>query len=729
MKVTLIMSLLLRKLQTIVDNLIIKLMKKVILYILCVASFVIYAQDRVLFSISDVDVSVDDFLKNYDKNRLDSDTLSFEDSLQEYLDLYIKFKLKVIEAESLGLDTLPSFLRELDGYRSQLVKPYLTDREVSEQLLQEAYERLKYEVSVRHILIQTSGDDTIQAYNKILSIKKKLDNGANFIELANQFSEDPSVKDNEGDLGYFSALYMVYPFESAAYNTPVGSISDPVKTRFGYHLLQVNDKRNSRGEVKVAHILIRKNEGVKSVNPKEKINEIYDSLMLGQDFSELAKQFSDDKKSGSKGGELDWFGANKMVKSFEEVAFSLDSINSISQPFETEFGWHIVKFLDKKYLPSFNEIKESLKKQVERDSRSQKTRNIVLNRLENEWGFVENKKVKNMCFNLIGDDADVSTEIKEKGQVLFLFNNQYDASSRYVYQKDFIDFFNSFRTRLNKKTDMNTVKSELYDTFKAQKILEIESNNLESKYDEFRLLYREYHDGILMYQLQKEKVWDKAVEDTLGLFGFYENNQSNYMWDNRLYVKIYSAKNNKIAQKVLRKIKWGTKDDDLLKDFNKTSALNLSIEELTCAKGDNNLIDETIFNVEDFDFHSLKIGDSYSTAAHQIILIEDILPRSVKSLNEIKGVVISDYQSFLETEWLNELSQKYNVIINEDLFLLAQNKEVNILEENSITSNQIDDQSTFEKAFEIAVKKLGSSKDVYFGWNGNIYNTELQLND
>ena len=265
-------------------------MRKIILYILCSVCCLVYAQDRILFSISDLHVSVDDFLKNYEKNRLESDTLSFEDSLQEYLDLYIKFKLKVIEAEALGLDTLPSFLRELDGYRSQLVKPYLTDREVSDQLLKEAYERLKYEVSARHILIKASGDDTIQAYNKIVSIKEKLDNGSSFIELANQFSEDPSVKDNGGDLGYFSALYMVYPFESAAYNTPVGSVSSPVKTRFGYHLLQVNDKRESRGEVKVAHILIRKNEGVKSADSMKKINEIYDSLMLGQDFSELARK-------------------------------------------------------------------------------------------------------------------------------------------------------------------------------------------------------------------------------------------------------------------------------------------------------------------------------------------------------------------------------------------------------------------------------------------------------
>ena len=330
-------------------------MKHIYLYIFCFIFSNLFSQDQVFLSIADEKISIQDFMKTYHKNRLDTDTLSFEDSLEEYLELYIKFKLKVIEAEQLGLDTLPSFVRELDGYRRQLVKPYLTDANVSEQLLKEAYDRLKYEVSVSHILIQSDPNDTIEAFNTILDIQERIQKGEDFTSLAKTFSEDPSVKENNGNLGYFTALYMVYPFETAAYETQVGSISKPVKTRFGYHILQVNDKRPSRGEVKVAHIMIRTdNKKTDSQNlSKNKIYEIYDSLIMnsGLNFSELAKKYSDDKKSGSKGGELDWFGANKMVKNFEEASFSLDSIGSFSEPFQTEFGWHIVKLIDMKKLP------------------------------------------------------------------------------------------------------------------------------------------------------------------------------------------------------------------------------------------------------------------------------------------------------------------------------------------------------------------------------------------
>ena len=377
-------------------------------------------------------------------------------------------------------------------------------------------------------------------------------------------------------------------------------------------------------------------------------------------------------------------------------------------------------------MPSFEEIKESLKKQVERDSRSQKTRNIVLNRLQNEWGFVDNKIAKNMCFNLLEKDSGMSAQIQGEGQVLFVFNNQYNIESRYVYQKDFIDFFNSFRSRLNKTTDLNTVINELYETFKAQKILEIESDNLESKYDEFRLLYREYHDGILMYQLQKEKVWDKAVVDTLGLFSFYEKNKSNYMWGNRVSVKIYSSKNDKIAKKVLRKLKWGIDDQDLLNDINSQSALNLSIEDSIFSQGDNPLVDELFFDVE---WDSLAADEFFYNNDNKVIYLSEILPKSVKSLNEIKGLVISDYQSFLEQEWLDQLSQKYNVVINKALFLLAQKKEIDILENIGVEKKQFNNTTTFSNAFDSALQKMGSSKDVYFGWNGNIYNTELKQNE
>lgn len=701
-------------------------MKNKFLYFLVFIFLNIYAQDeRRLLSIADTNISIDDFLKNYHKNKLETDTLSFTESLDEYLDLYIKFQLKVIEAKNLGLDTVPSFIRELSGYRKQLVKPYLTDNTVSDQLLKEAYDRLKYEVSVSHILIRHDDTDTTVAYNKALSVQKKLKNGADFVSLAKQVSEDPSVKENNGDLGYFSALYMVYPFESAAYNTPVGSISDIVKTRFGYHILKINDKRPSRGEVKVAHILIKnpsQNKTDLKINAQNKINEIYDSLVLGFDFSALAKKYSDDKKSGSQGGELDWFGANKMVKEFEEIAFNLESIDAFSKPFQTEFGWHIIKLLDKKNLPPFAEIQESLKQKVERDSRSQKTRDVVLNRLKKEWGFVEDVSAINIFYRLINEDFisgdDLSKKIPGKGRVMFLFNNQYDESQRYVFQEDFIQFLNSFRSRIKQQTDFNHVVDQLYTTFKEQIILELESSNLEYKYDDFKLLYNEYHDGILMYQLQKEKVWDKAIIDTLGLTTFYNENKLNYIWPNRVRAKIYSCKDVRIYNKVNRKLNWGIEDSVLLSDVNRTSTLNLAITDSVFSQGDNELIDKHVFSL---DWDLIQKSDVILCDNNKIIYVVDLLPSSHQLLEEIKGLVISDYQSFLETEWLSELAKKHTIVINDSLFNLAKNNQLT-LESTEISFPLY---KSFNSIFATTVKKLGASSNTFFGWKGKIYNTQI----
>ncbi len=712
-------------------------MRKSILYFTIFICCNLFSQDsNTLFSIGKTQIDVYDFMQNYYKNKLDTDTLEINESLKEYLDLYVKFKLKVVEAEQLGLDTVSSFLRELEGYRKQLVKPYLTDNKVSELLLDEAYERLKYEVSASHILIQVNdNNDTLKSFNKAIDIKRKLDEGESFVSLAQKFSDDPSVKENNGNLGYFSALYMVYPFETAAYNTDIGNISDIVRTRFGYHILQVNDKRLSRGEVKVAHILIRNNnEGADKLNSSalNKINEIHDSLLAGVNFSTLAKKFSDDKKSAVNGGELDWFGTNKMVKEFEDVSFSLDSINAFSKPFQTDFGWHIVKLINKKSLPSFSDIKSSLKKRIERDSRSQKTRNIVLDRLKKEWGFVENLYAKEFFYNEINDEFLSGGNILEKlngvGHIMFVFNNQYDVKQRYVFQEDFANYLNSFKSRLNAKNIDNykLIVDELYDTFKEQMILEVESANLEEKYDEFRLLYNEYHDGILMYQLQKDEVWDMAISDTLGLQQYYSDNKTNYVWPNRVKAKIYSCSDINIQKRVKRKLKRGSDSQNLLNTINKSSTLNLSLNEDIFAPGDNSLIDKFIF---DLSFDKLSQNDLIITTDNNIIFIDSLLNSSYKLLEDVKGVVISDYQIFLEKKWLSRLEKKHKVIINNELFALAQAGKFNSkhdLFDNSSNNLKIDSETSFNSIFIHTTKLLGSSQNTFFGWNGKIYNTAIQ---
>ena len=707
-------------------------MKHAYIYTLLFIISNLYSQDRTFLSINNSSISIDDFMKTYEKNRLDNDTLSLSASLEEYLNLYINFRLKVEEAKQLGLDTVPSFVRELEGYRKQLIKPYLTDTKVSDQLLVEAYERLKSEVSASHILIQVNGDDTLSAYKEIMDIRNQIMNGSDFVTLARKFSHDPSVKENDGNLGYFTALYMVYPFETAAYETEVGEVSQPIKTQFGYHILRVNDKRDSRGEVKVAHIMIRLDNKKDSINifaAKQRIDEIYDSLILtsGENFTELAKKYSDDKKSGSKGGELDWFGANKMVKKFEDVAFSLDSIGLFSQPFQTEFGWHIVKLLDKKKLPSFVDLKESLRKKIERDSRSQKTRDVVINRLKNEWGFAENHGAKDIFYNLINQDffegGDILKNISGQGSVMFLFNNNYDNLTRYVYQKDFAEYLILYRARLPKKMDVKKLVNQFYKTFQEQKLLELESNNLEYKYDDFRLLMNEYHDGILLFNLSEEEVWNKAIKDTLGLRNFYKKNQKKYMWENRIEANIYSSKNNGINKRVYRNLNWGFSDQDLLNNMNKKSALNLSIENGIFEYGDNSIVDSLLFSLE---WSSLKKGQIINCESlNKIVVIKNLFSTEIRPLNDVKGLVISDYQNFLDDQWLAKLKSKYSITINNNLFELAKKNKLSY-NSSTLSSGKKFICNSFSSCFSIAGQYLGYSKDVYFGWGGRIYTTEIK---
>ncbi len=705
-------------------------MKIIYTCVLLFALFNVQAQDRNLLFVGDETITIEDFMQTYDKNKLDNDTLELSESIDEYLRLYINFKLKVKEAESLGLDTLQSFIRELSGYRRQLVKPYLTDTEVSDQLLIEAYDRLKSEVSASHILIQADGNDTLLAYNKILDIRDRIVNGADFADLALKYSEDPSVSENKGYLGYFSAFYMVYPFETAAYTTPVESVSKPVRTRFGYHILKIHDKRPSRGEVKVAHIMVKSNinDSLSILKAKAKIDEIYDSLVFrkGDNFTDLAKKFSDDKKSGSKGGELEWFGINKMVESFEDVAFSLESVGDFSSPIETPFGWHIIKLIDKKKISQFDIMKESIKKKLERDSRSQKTRDVVVNRLKKEWGFAENANSHVIFHELIDqgffDGNSIVEKIKGKGVIMFMFNNNYDLSTRYVYQKDFAEYLTTYRSRLPKKLDVELLVAQFYKTFQEQKILDVESINLEDKYDDFRLLIDEYHDGILLFNLSEQKIWNKAIQDTLGLQNFYKKNQNQYTWSDRIAARIYSCKDVRTKNRVYNNLSWDISDKDILEKMNRNSNLNLSIETGIYEFGDNSNVDQFVFSL---DWNQLEDGQIIScTDTNQIIVVDELLKSSIKPMSEIKGLVISDYQSFLEDIWLKELNNKYSVSINQDLLQEAKNKKINYsTKHNNFNTSTC---KTFSSCFSQAAKNLGYSKDVYFGWNNQIYNTSVK---
>jgi peptidyl-prolyl cis-trans isomerase SurA len=313
--------------------------KKILLFITCVSSFLIQAQEYVI-EVNNKKITKQEFLQIYLKNNQNP---KFDKaSIDEYLELFKKFKLKVLEAESLGYDTIPKLKKELQGYRKSLSAPYLIDKQENLKVVEEAYKRLQKEVKASHILIRldeiASPEDTLKAYARIIAIKQRIENGEDFTKIAKEVSEDPSVQTNGGDLGYFTAFQMVFPFEEAAYNTPVGQLSTIIRTRFGYHLLKIFDQRSARGIMKAAHIMVAvKRDGNKSDLDvaKKKIDEIYAKLIAGEKFEDLASNFSDDPGSSEKGGKLPEFGSGtttRMVPEFEEAAFQLNKDGDFSLP-------------------------------------------------------------------------------------------------------------------------------------------------------------------------------------------------------------------------------------------------------------------------------------------------------------------------------------------------------------------------------------------------------------
>lgn len=636
----------------------------------------IFAQEnnQVLLTIDGKEITRSEFERIYTKNNQDP---AFDrESLEEYMDLFINFKLKVIEAEAQGLDTLKTFITELQGYRRQLEKPYFTDSDVDEALMKEAYERMKWDVRASHILIlvdkNASPKDTLKAYNKIKEIRQKAINGTDFNKLAVQYSEDRSVQRNQGDLGYFTAFSMVYPFEEAAYNTPVGEVSEIIRTRFGYHILNVVDKKKDVGEIKVAHLMRAVPQGSskeKAQLEKEKIHAIYDSIMAGANFTEMVKKHSDDRGSSQRGGELQYFGTGRMVPEFEKAAFAIDGIGNYSEPIQTAYGWHIIKLLDVKPLGEYDEVKPKIKQKISKDVRAQRGREKVMATLKKEYNLTINKDAIPPFYEVIDStiykgEWDGQEKAADLNDVLFTL-----ADSMVFTQADFAKHIsNDNLRRINKPIQL--IVDEEIERYIEKELVKFERDRLEEKYPEFRHLMQEYHDGILLFNLTDKMVWSKAVEDTTGLEAFYEENKNNYLWGDRVEATIYKFNKEEWGKKIAKLAKkTGKKEKNvdvakrefLEKAAKKDTLLTLTVTKSKYSKGDNNIIDGVAW---ESGLHEVKkIENDYV-----IVYIDKVLGPEPKLLNEAKGIITADYQTYLEKQWLEKLREKYTIEINQEVF-------------------------------------------------------------
>ncbi len=630
------------------------------------------ADTRTLFTAGSDKVLVSEFQYVYNKNNINNQADYSEKSLRDYLNLYENFRLKVKEAEALHLDTIGSLKTELEGYRKQLAKSYLTDREISDKLITEGFERSKTEINASHILVKCDENanpaDTLAAFKKIMALKKRLDKGEAFEKVAKENSEDPSAKTNEGNIGWFTVFGTIYPFETAVYNLKPGETSAmPVRTEFGYHLVKVNQTRAARGQIHVAHLLIRFPENATQTQKdsvKKKIEEIYSLITSGKlPFDEAVKNFSDDKATRVKGGELQWFGSGtsiRMVPEFEDASFGLQKDGDIIKPVMTQFGWHVIKRLEKRDIPSFNDAKADIKKRVERDSRSQVAKSVLIDRIKKENGFSQFADAKNSFVAKL-DSSIFKGNWKADSTLRAVASPMFVLAGKNYTTNDFADYIEkNSKKRSDKAKD--ALLNEYYEGFVNAKCLEYEESTLETKKPDFKNLMKEYKDGILLFELMDRMVWTKAVKDTTGLEAFRKNNEQKYMWADRAEAVIFNCNEKKICDDAY-KIAAKKSITEIKEKLNKDGAkARISVIEGKYEKGQYDVVDKTNWKV---GLNPItKINDS----SYQFILIKQIVKPEPKTLKEAKGYIVSDYQEYLEKTWLADLRNKYPITVDESVF-------------------------------------------------------------
>jgi peptidyl-prolyl cis-trans isomerase SurA len=628
--------------------------------------------DPVLFSVEGNPVHLSEFEYIYTKTNGDKANFS-KKSLEEYLDLYVKFKLKVQRAKEMKLDTIPVLQQELAGYRKQLANSYLVDKEVTERLVKEAYDRSLKDIDISHIMVlvppTATPKDTLAAFNKITNLKTTIDGGADFAKLAAEKSDDKSAKDNGGNIGYLTALLPdgFYDFETAAYSLKKGE-STIVKSAAGYHIIKVNGSRPARGEVEAAHILIRKDPKDNGAAAKVRIDSIYAALQAGADFEALARAQSQDNISASKGGNIGFFGINKYEKSFENAAFGITTDGSYTGPVETKAGWHIIKRLRKKPMESFDIAKRKLQPKVQKDSRYEMAKTSMLNRIKKEANFTEDRKAYNMFASLVGDEFMThrwKPGYKNADDVLFTISG--DKKYTIANFETFSQKNSRDRLRLGRSKSRLEVVKFLYNKFVSETLMQYEEQQLDKKYPEFKALMREYEEGILLFEATKILVWDKASQDSVGLEQYFATHKKNrkYFWNERAEVSFYSLKKDEV--KCLSKVrKYSRKKSPAktLKKYNKDGKKILSHRTEIVEQGKNKVVNNLPWKKGSISATEINKRD----LSHNFLKVEKILPPSPKTLKEARGYVVADYQDHLEREWVKELKKTYDIKINDEVF-------------------------------------------------------------
>lgn len=636
--------------------------------LLLFASAALAQSDPALFTVKGNPVPVSEFKYIYSKTNQEKADFS-EKSLRDYLDLYTKFKLKVQKARDMRLDTIPALRSELEGYRRQLANSYLVDKEVTDKLIRETYDRMLQDVDISHIFIvcdrNAKAADTLRAYSRAANLLKMIKGGASYEQIAIDSSEDKSAKENRGNLGFVTAMLPegYYELEKAIYASKPGDVK-LVRSNTGYHILRVNKFRPARGEVEVAQILVRKGDNeAKNNQIHTRVDSLYSSLIAGANWEEACKRFSEDKTSASKGGYLGFFGINRYQRAFEDAAFGLEKDGDISKPVESSIGWHIIKRLSQRPVGTFEATKRALSERVKRDSRNEIAKQIMIERIKKESNFKEYPKVLEQW------------AAKQQDSIFLTFKWKPDAArpqdalmrlnDKNFTVADFEEFCaRSGRDRM-RGAGMPLIETinKLYKAWTDETAMHFEENQLDKKYPDFKSLMREYEEGILLFEALKQNVWDKANLDSVGLEKHFNANlKDKYKWEDRARVSIYTLKTD--DPKVLADVReYAAKHSsaDVLKKFNKKDENEtLTVLEKLYEKGKNKDLGD---KWKAADMTDAKTDAGTKTAT--FLKIEEIIPSASKTLSEARGYAVADYQDYLEKQWVEQLRKEYPVQIDE----------------------------------------------------------------
>lgn len=565
-------------------------------------------KDPVVMTIAGKDVTRSEFEYFYNKNN--GVDVAEEKTFDEYVELFVNYKLKVAEAYSQGVDTTQAYLDELATYRQQIAEPYLQVQGWADTLLLQAQERKKWEVHASHLLLSCNEDDpqskVDSLYEVIKGYQHEVAAGADFDSLARQFSQDPSARQNAGDLGYFTSLQMVYPFEQAAFTTPVGQTSI-VRSRFGWHLIKVIDKRRSEGEVLVAHIMKNIPRGPQTegaADPKAQIDSIYQALEAGANWETLCAQTSDDQYTAEKGGAYPWISrAARFPKEWLDECYKLET-GKYSKPFATQFGWHIVKLLDRRAEAPADSVQDArLKDQLAKDPERMKAGKAV--------------------------------------------------------------FAAQVRERLAKDKKLRKEVAGWTD----EQVLAWADEHLAEENADFKNLYREYHDGLMLFDVSSKAVWDKASQDTVGLQNFFDANRAMFKFekprfkgafiecadDDALYNALKTIYDNNDPIAAADVVRATVLTDSILTPNPK--APRFHIVNGLFSEGDNACIDAQVLKVEGKTFTPKEKMPRVMTYGR--VLTEP------DALTDIRGTVVAEYQTELEKIWVAQLREKFAVKINQ----------------------------------------------------------------